>query len=166
MNDLAILENSIMAAETPDKVRIITRDALLTLGQTIEKGNVEQMKANLMRYKAICDMETERLGKYVPMMFSTMWMVLGYTQQEVFAIFRGKDCPSDVRDVLNQARTMVLSDMEQALVHGSIYPSTMIFSQKNYGEMSDFPDPVKVELTDTDTMTPQEIADKYKDILE
>ena len=146
----------------PDKIGAGLNDYLFSLGMHINKGDAAMMWRNFMKYKEVCGITQE------PMLPMTACMVMGLSVAEVQAILNRqiyKD-NKDVQEVVNKVVSFVMADVEQAYLNKEIDKTAMIWYQKNFANMTDFPEAAAVEKLDDEAMTPAEIADKYKGILD
>ena len=153
---------AIVESGTPQEVKDNISTWLFQMGATIKKGDARQMWLNYVKYKEVCAITNE------PTMPLTVFMVMGLTPDEVRAILQGKLFAQnkEVQEVVRKIVMFVLADVEQAHLQGDISNTTLIWYQKNFAGMSDFPEQTPIEIQDTDTITPEQIADKYKHILD
>lgn len=135
---------------------------LFQMGAQIRKGDSRQMWLNYLKYKEVMSTLEE------PTMPLTVFMVMGLTVDDVKAILAKKLFADnkDVFDVVSRVVMFVLADIEQAHLNGKLQTTTLIWYQKNFAGMSDFPDKAAPVVTQEEVMTPTEIADKYKGILD
>ena len=155
-------ERALAIIEQGGQVKENLQSYLFQMGLSIKKGDPRQMWLNYLKYKEVCTITNE------PTMPLTVFMVMGLSPDEVKAILEGRLFASnpEVRDVLRKIMAFVLADIEQAHLDGDISNTTLIWYQKNFAGMSDFPEQKPIEVQDTDTITPEQIADKYKNILD
>ena len=155
-------ERALAIIEQGGQVKENLQSYLFQMGLSIKKGDARQMWLNYLKYKEVCTITNE------PTMPLTVFMVLGLAPEEVKAILEGRLFANDpeVRDCLRKIMAFVLADIEQAHLDGDISNTTLIWYQKNFAGMSDFPEQKPIEVQDTDTITPEQIADKYKNILD
>ena len=156
-NELVAIDNS------AEQIAIYGQidSAITDLAERADKGNAQAMWENFIQYRDVCRVTGS------PMFPGTAFMVMGLDMEEAKAIISGKLYQNnpDVQEVVRKAKMYSMSSLEQAYARGQILPSALIWYQKNFAGMSDFPEPLKVEVSELDIMTPQEIADKYRDIL-
>lgn len=154
---IAIVKNG-----DPEKVSAGLNDYLFGLGLHVPKGDAEMMWRNFMKYKEVCAITQE------PMVPMTACMVMGLSVAEVRAILQRQlyQDKKDVQEVVNKMVSFVMADVEQAYLNKEIDKTAMIWYQKNFANMTDFPDQLPVAKLDDESLTPDEIADKYKGILD
>ena len=161
MNDLTLLQTAI--AELKPEVAIYGQldSAFTELAETAQVGNAQTMWDNFCQYRDICKATGQTMYP------GTAFFVMGLDIEDAKAILSGKMYKdTDVQAIVKKAKMQAMSSLEQASARGLIQPSVLIWYQKNFAGMTDFPEPVKLEVSDLNTMTPQEIAEKYKDIIE
>ena len=164
MNEITLIDPAsyVLGASSVEEAKNNLTTYAFDIGQAVKQGDPDSMWEGFIALKEAARL----LGQ--PIMPLQAWMVMGLTEDDAKAILRGdlyKDKP-EIRDVVRKAKTYVMANMEQAALDKKIDTTVLIWYQKNFAGMSDLPEPVKIEVSETDVMTPQEIAEKYKDILE
>lgn len=131
------------------------------LSVSVDKGNCDSMWHNYL----VCRQVSRALG--LPILPTTAFAVMGLDTDDVKDILAGKKYANDpdIRDLVRRVKALSIADLEQAHIRGDIQPSVLIWYEKNFAGMSDIPEPIKIEVSEYSGMTPQEIAEKYKDIL-
>lgn len=146
----------------PDNTHQELSSYFFKLGQSVRKGDTFAMWNNFVNYSEMC------LKNKIRMTPINAFMVMGLDLDEAKAILQKKlysDSP-EMYECVQRVKTFVMADIELAGALGEIPPTVLIWWQKNFAGMSDFPEQQTIEYEEDDIMTPQEIADKYKDILD
>ena len=154
--------NQIVESSRPEELNDNIQAWLFHMGTTIQKGDIRQMWINFTKYKEVC----ANLGQ--PTMPLTVFMLMGLSVEEIRAILQGKLYANhpEVREMVRKILNFVLADIEQAHIRGEMPTTTLIWYQKNFAYMSDFPDNSPVEMEEDDSITGSELAEKYKDIID
>ena len=156
---LSIVNNPDLSPAQIDKN---INDYLFGIGLKIVRGDVSAMWDAFLRYKEVCAVTEE------PMLPATLAMVMGLSLPEVQAIMAKKLYADnqEIQDLVHMTYSYAMAEAERAYTARKIEKAILIWYQKNLGGMSDYPDRPQVDKSEDSGMSPSEIADKYKDILD
>ena len=153
----------IQNCEDEHQKALVFTQAIAVIGARVDINDPSSIWGGFSTYSELCSYlgyPLENLGAYLSM---------GITKQiaEQWKAGKGKGEKAEYRQMIERVDGICGAYRNVLAMTGKLAPSLAIWRDKNFDAMSDVPEINKQEPTDsTESLSPQAIADKYKDILD